>query len=55
MEKILLIIALIILAISIVSYFYDIINKIIIEIKDRNSGSYNWEVRDRKRNKNKKL
>lgn len=32
---------------------YDIINKIIAEIKDVNSGSYNWEVRDRNRNKNK--
>lgn len=34
-------------------FLYDIINKIIAEIKDINSGSYNWEVRDR--NKRKKL
>lgn len=55
MKTLLFIAALIILFIILCGVLYDIINNIIIEIKDHNSGSYNWEVRDRnKRNKNKK-
>lgn len=55
MNTLLFITALIILFIILGCVLCDIINKIIIEIKDIKSGSYNWEVRDRNKRKNKKL
>lgn len=51
MNTLLFITALIILFILLCGVLYDIINNIIIEIKDHNSGSYNWEVRDRNKRK----
>lgn len=53
MNTLLFIAAVIILFILLGCVLCDIINKIIIEIKDINSGSYNWEVRER--NKRKKI
>lgn len=54
MKTLLFIAAVIILFILLGCVLCDIINKIIMEIKDINSGSYNWEVRERnKRKKNK--
>jgi len=47
MKTLIFIAALIILFILLACVLCDIINKIIIEIKDINSGSYNWEVRDK--------
>jgi len=53
MNTLLFIAAVIILFILLGCVLCDIINKIIIEIKDINSGSYNWEVRERNKRKKK--
>lgn len=51
--NLLFIAALVILFIILGCVLCDIITKIIMEIKDINSGRYNWEVKDK--NKHKKL
>lgn len=53
MKTLLFIALLISLFILLGCVLYDIINEIIAEIKDINSGSYNWEVRDRNKRKKK--
>lgn len=50
MNTLLFITALIVLFIILGCVLSDIITKIIMEIKDIKSGSYNWEVRDKNKN-----
>lgn len=48
--NLLFIAALVILFIILGCVLCDIINKIIMEIKDIKSGNYNWEVKDKNKN-----